>query len=176
MMKINLLETNNHWGLTTLKSFEFQYSDKIKGSSPIPKLQFSMEKLVMILSIWAYTFNPLYTTGHLTPFLIGSYHKIFTCSTKYDKVLITLHHNLAYETFFFLIPSLIGAINARILTNQQVVLIGVIMFTSFYLYPTDLCLQCADICLIFTTLSFFIVFQIISEDRWMSVTAVPTLH
>ena len=68
--------------------------------------------------------NPLGTTGLLTPFLIGSYHEMFTCSANYDKSLKMLHHKLSHETIF-LTPSLIGSINARIfiLTNRQVVLI-----------------------------------------------------
>ena len=35
----------------------------------------------------AANFNVLYTTGLLTPFLIGSYHEMFTCSANYDKSL-----------------------------------------------------------------------------------------
>ena len=68
-------------------------------------------------------FNPLGTTGLLTPFLIGSYHEMFTYSANYDKSLKMLHHKLM--RLFFLTPSPIGSINARIfiLTNRQVVII-----------------------------------------------------
>ncbi len=60
--------------------------------------------------------------GLLTPFLIGSYHEIFTCSTNYDKALKMLHHKCVYETIFLTSP-LIGSINIRtfILTYHQVV-------------------------------------------------------
>ncbi len=43
---------------------------------------------------------PLIT--HLTLFLIGSFHDMFTCLTNYDydKALKTLHQKLKYKTFF----------------------------------------------------------------------------
>ena len=76
--------------------------------------------------LWKF-FNPLGTTGLLTPFLIGSYHEMFTCSANYDKSLKMLHHKLTYETIF-LTYSLIGSINVGILilTNRLVVLMGLI--------------------------------------------------
>ena len=40
------------------------------------------------------------TTGLLTPFLIGSYHEMFTCPANYDKSLKMLHLNLTYLTYF----------------------------------------------------------------------------
>ena len=65
--------------------------------------------------------NSLSSMGHLTPFLIGSYHEIFTCQTNYDESL----KNVSQTCYYFLMSlSLIGWINDRILilTNQQVVL------------------------------------------------------
>ncbi len=44
--------------------------------------------------------NPLGTTGLLTPFLIGSYHEMFTSSANYDKSLKILHHKHAHKTIF----------------------------------------------------------------------------
>ena len=72
-----------------------------------------------------YHFNPLSTTGLLTPVLIGSYHEMFTWVANYDRALKNVHHKLANESIF-LIPSLIGSINDRIfiLTNWLVVLMG----------------------------------------------------
>ncbi len=74
---------------------------------------------------------PLGTTGLLTPFLIGSYHEMFTYSASYDKSLKMVHHELTYETSFSYI-SLIGSINAGIfiLNNQLVVLMGLIFVKS----------------------------------------------
>ncbi len=42
-------------------------------------------------SVAGATFNPLSTTGLLTPFLIGSCHEMFTCVANYDKALKMLY-------------------------------------------------------------------------------------
>ncbi len=57
---------------------------------------------VEIILCFSNTFmvNPLGTSGLLTPFLIGSYHEMFTCLANYDKSLKMLHHKLTYETIF----------------------------------------------------------------------------
>ena len=46
------------------------------------------------------TFNPLSTTGFLTPFLIGSYHGTITCLANHDKAKKMLHHKRSHETSF----------------------------------------------------------------------------
>ncbi len=70
-------------------------------------------------------FNPLSTTGLLTPFLIGSYLEIFTCVANYDRALKCCMHKLAHETIF-LTPLLISSEyeSLYLLTNRQVVLMG----------------------------------------------------
>ena len=45
-------------------------------------------------------FNPPGITGLLTPFLICSYHEMFTCSANYGKSLKMLHHKRTCETVF----------------------------------------------------------------------------
>ncbi len=47
-----------------------------------------------------YNFNPLSTTGLLTPFLIGSYHEMMTCLANHGKTLKMLYHKLAHDTIF----------------------------------------------------------------------------
>ncbi len=69
-------------------------------------------------------FTPLSTTGLWTPFLIGSYHEMFTClpiMKGHWKMFTTYMH----MRLLFLTPSLIGLMNDRIfiLTNRLVVLI-----------------------------------------------------
>ncbi len=75
-------------------------------------------------------FNPLSSTGFVTPVLIGVYCEILTCLTNYDIALemenVALVTNL-HVRLFFLTLSLIGSIHDWILnlSNCQVVLIGV---------------------------------------------------
>ena len=47
-------------------------------------------------------FNPLSTTGLLTPVLIGSYHDLFTGVINYDKALKMLHAQTCACDYFFL--------------------------------------------------------------------------
>ncbi len=74
-----------------------------------------------------YTINPLSTTGLLTPFLIGSYHELFTNLANHYKALKCSTTNL-HMRLIFLSTSLIGSIYGGVnhLTNWQVVLMGLI--------------------------------------------------
>ena len=67
--------------------------------------------------------------------LIGTYHEMSRCLANYDNSLKMWHHKLAHETIF-LTPSLIGSINDRIyiLTNQEIVLIGLIVTSPVCMY------------------------------------------
>ncbi len=51
----------------------------------------SNEKLTHNLLKFKEWFNPLSTTGLLTPFLIGPYHELFTCVANYDTAFKMLH-------------------------------------------------------------------------------------
>ncbi len=51
---------------------------------------------------WTWNLNPLSITGLLTPFLIGSYLEMFTCSANYVKALKLLHAQTCIWDYFFL--------------------------------------------------------------------------
>ena len=68
-------------------------------------------------------FNPLSTTGLLTPCMIGSYHDMVICSANHKTGLITVHQKLAWDYFWYTFSDWFNDQISN-LTNRQVVLKG----------------------------------------------------
>ncbi len=96
----------------------------------------TQEKKVLIPTKYVhFCINPMSTTSLLTPFLIGPYLEMFTWEVNYDiKGFKSVKYTNLHMRPFFLTTSLIGSINDRIfiLTNQQVVLMGLTKLEDIY--------------------------------------------
>ncbi len=70
----------------------------------LTKREYNLVTLINLVS-WQHIqgyrhLNNLNTAGLQTSFFIGSYHKMFTCSTNYIKALKCMHHKFAYMRLF----------------------------------------------------------------------------